>query len=369
MNKRYLPVGFFGVVIVLISFVALILIGLPALANSGAGQPAALTPTIPTTVAGYLPVVQHDYTPTPLATPVEAPYSASAVLYVTPLQPINGSTFNTGSFILENESLHDERISKVRIDLSTAVFPDIIFDPFGSGGDTLAKDLTVDGRVGLSFSGHDYAGERGGGYDILNMRFQSFDPGDRFSFSVDVDPNSIRGVGAPGPNEAGSICGLEMVGATVTVTFEDGQVLTNQLYRMPEPESPCGAWVRLRAGLPDAPGVTAANLQVTPIPNYTVQLDGPPGQPVQVLVIEGGLFTEGVPGGGYDLEPFEANNALLFREYSSTIGLDGRVAVPVNLSRSHPNGGLNYIVAVFDNYYGSKGKVSEPVVIELGNGP
>lgn len=365
MSKHNSPAS---VLIILIAFTVAILIGLPTLANSYSNHPAAIT-TTPSPVAGYLPVVQYDFTPTPPVTPPPFPYSAAAVLSVTPLQPINGSTFNTGSFIIENDSLNGERISQVSIDLTTAVFPDIIFDPFGSGGDALAKDVTVDGRVGLSFSGHDYAGERGGGYDILNLRFQSFDPGDSFTFSVDVDPNSIRGVGAPGPNEAGSICGLEMVGAAVTVTFEGGQVLSNQLYRMAEQESPCGAIAHVRAGLPGAPLVSPANLQVTPIPNYTVQLDGPPGQPVHLLVIEGGLFTEGVPGGGYDIEPFEANNALTFREYSSALGTDGRAAVPVALSRSHPNGGLNYIIATFDNYYEIKGRVTAPIVIELGDGP
>ncbi len=367
MRKPYPPVG---VLIVVITLAVMILIGWPALANSN--QSAAITTTpssTPSSVAGYLPVVQYDFTPTPPATPPPFPYSAAAILSVTPLQPINGSTFNTGSFILENGSLNGERISQVSIDLSTAVFPDIIFDPFGNGGDTLAKDVTVDGRVGLSFSGHDYAGERGGGYDILNLRFQSFDPGDSFTFSVDVDPNSIRGVGAPGPNEAGSICGLEMIGAAVTVTFEDGQLLTNHLYRMPEPERPCGAIAHVQAGLPVAPLVTAANPQVTTNPNYTVQIDGPPGQPVHLLVIEGGLFTEGVPGGGFNIEPFEANNALTFLEYSSALGADGRAAVPVVLSRSHPNGGLNHIIATFDNYYGIKGGVTEPLVVELGAGP
>jgi hypothetical protein len=326
-------------------------------------------------VQGYLPVVKYDHTPTPAmsptpaATPTRAPHSAAALLQITAFQPINASTFNSGSFVLENHSLNDERISQVRIDLSTAAFPDLIFDPHGSGGDTVAKDLVVDSREGMSLQEHGYEGERGGGFDILTMEFASFDPGDRFTFSVDVDPNSIRGVGAPGPNESGSICGLEMVGALVTVTFEGGETLANQLYRMPEPENVCGAWAYVQSGLPPRPLVEPAELLVTPIPHYIVQIDGPAGQPVHVLVIEGGLFLDGVPGGGYDIDPFEVNSALVFREYTTHIASTGRVTLPVELSRSHPAGGRNYIIAVFDNYHGRKGLVTAPVIVAWGDGP
>jgi hypothetical protein len=367
MNRSQLLVG---IVVTLFTVLAIVLLTmLPAVAN---GRMALITTTpsvTPSQQAEYLPVVQYDFTPTPMGTPTVTPYSAAAVLRITAFRPINASTFDNGSFVLENQSLNDERISQVTIDLSTAVFPDVIFDPNGTGGDTVAKDLVVDGTAGMTFAGHSYAGERGGGYDILNLNFANFDPGDSFTFSVDVDPNSIRGVGAPGPNESGSVCGLEMIGATVTVIFEGGQVLTNQVYRMPEPDNACGAWVQLRDGLPGRPLITADHLQVTPIPNYIVQIGGPPGQPVNVLVIEGGLFTQGVPGGGYDLDPFEANSALIDREYTAFIGAGGTTAVQVDLSRSHPNGGLNYIVATFDNYYGVKGLVTEPIVVELSDSP
>lgn len=370
MNRNQLFVGILVMMMVVTAVV--VFIGLPALANDGHSAAMLITQTpsvTPSRQTEYLPMVQYDFTPTPVGTPTTTPHSAAAVLTITAFRPINASTFDAGSFVLENESLNDERISQVSIDLSTAVFPDIIFDPFGTGGDTLAKDLFVDGKVGMTFLGHSYEGEHGGGYDRLTMNFQHFDPGDSFTFSVDVDPNSIRGVGAPGPNESGSICGLEMVGATVTVTFEGGQVLTNQVYRMPQPDNACGAWVHVREGLPGRPLVTPANLLVTPIPNYMVQVGGPAGQPVTVLVIEGGLFLAGVPGGGYDIDPFEANNALLYREYAASIGSNGTTTVQVDLSRSHPDGGLNTIVATFDNYYGIKGLVTEPIVIEWGSGP
>jgi hypothetical protein len=110
-------------------------------------------------------------------------------------------------------------------------------------------------------------------------------------------------------------------------------------------------------------------MMVTPIPNYTVEVSGPAWQLVSVLVIEGGLFLTGVPGGGYDIDPFEANSALVYREYSGVLGGDGKLELAVELSRSHAEGGLNYIVATFDNYYGLTGLVSEPFVIEQASGP
>jgi hypothetical protein len=134
---------------------------------------------------------------------------------------------------------------------------------------------------------------------------------------------------------------------------------------MPEPDNLCGAWVQIRDGLPGRPVVSAGNHQTTPISSYTLQIGGPPGQPIHVLVIEGGLFTQGVPGGGYDLDPFEANSALLYREYTGSIGSDGKTAVQIALSDSDPNGGLNYVIASFDNGYGAKGLVTEAIVIEL----
>ena len=84
-----------------------------------------------------------------------------------------------------------------------------------------------------------------------------------------------------------------------------------------------------------------------------------------VLVAEGGLFTEGLPGGGFDIDPFESNSAITTREYTAIIGAAGTVDVPIVLSRVLPDGGLNHVTAVFDDHYGRRGLVAAPLVLEL----
>lgn len=327
-----------------------------------------LTQTPLPTGAVHLPMISRGATPTVQPTPTRTPFSASAALYITPFQPINASTFNTGSFVLENLSRGDERIRQVRIDLSTAVFLDMVFDPFGVAGDTVAKNLTIDARSGLIFQGHRFDGPNSGGYTVLEMDFASFDPGDSIRFSIDVDPTSIKGSSAPGPGESGSVGGLELVGATVTVAFETGPVLTNQVYRLADAGKPGGGLVLLRDAIPPRPQLVVVGASAPGIVDraqQTARIGGPVGQPVQVLVIEGALFAAGLPGGGHDIDPFEANNALTLREYSARIGPGGTVDVPILLSRSHPNGGLNIITAVFDDHYGLKGLTASPLILEL----
>lgn len=319
-----------------------------------------------------LPVIRYDAAPTPPSTPTPTPYSAAAALYITPFRSINASTFTPSAFVLDNQSLNGERLTELRIDLSTAIFPDMVFDPFGAAGDLVAKDLTVDVREGLSFNGREYEAPRDGGFDVLTLRFANFDRGDRFEFSVDVDPTSIRGTGAPGPGESGSVGGLELVGATVTATFDNGETFTGQVFRMAEQgahgANHSGAVAVVRSGLPPRPQIALNG--VTPPTNVaatdqTVRVSGPVGQPFIVLVVEGALFTAGLPNGGFDIDPFEANSAIAAREYQGVIGPSGTAEIPVALSRSLPEGGINLITAVFDDHYGLKGLVAPALVLEL----
>lgn len=343
-----------------------------------------LTPTAPSATApgatapgataqiAHIPVIRYEGSPTPVPTPVDAPYGAAAALTITPFTPINASTYNTGSFRLENISRGDEELVELRIDLTTAIFPDMVFDPFGAAGDKVAKDVTVDLRQGLSFDGRSYEGPHDGGFDVLVLKFHDFDRGDQFRFSVDVDPTSIAGVGAPGPFETGSVGGLELVGATITATFKDSTVLTNEVSRLDDPgnggPTHSGAVAILRPGLPERATVLVSGLNgpaTVQSANQIVRVSGPVGRPFILLVVEGGLFTEGVPNGGFDLEPFEANTALDARQYAGVLGPGGTADVPVTLSKSMPEGGINIITAVLDNHYGVKGLVAEPLVLEL----
>lgn len=364
----------------LLSLIVAAIVILAALPPTGSALPD-ITSTPSTTPAAlvHLPFIRSDPPPptatataTPPPTPTMTPYRAAASVTITPFKPINASTFNTGSILIANESLDGPRLIEVRIELDKAIFPDIVFDPEGLAGDTVAKDVNVDVKEGLSFVGHAYEGPHDGGYDVLVLNFQFFDRGDRFEFSVDVDPTSIRGASAPGPHESGSVGGLEMVGARVWATFDDGTVLVNDVYRMADPGNAgsdhSGAVAVLRDGGPERPALEwLGGSSPAAVTNaaQTVRVHGPVGQPVIVLVVESGLFTEGLPGGGFDLDPFEANSAITTREYNAVIGPAGAVDVPVQLSHILPEGGLNYITAVFDDHYGRRGLVAEPLVLEL----
>jgi hypothetical protein len=345
-----------------------VLLGPPA--PSAAGP--ALTPTLPPSNRILLPLVRFDPTPTPVATPTQTPYSAAAVVYITPNTAINASTFNRSAIIVANQSLGGERLTELRIDLSTAIFPDMVFDPTGAAGDTVFKDVQMNFKSdGLSYT-RVFEKPHDGGYDALVLRFGGFDGGDRFEFSVDVDPTSITGVSAPGPAESGSVGGLELVGATLTAVFDNGATYTNQVYRLPNGGAAgpahSGAWALLRAGVPARPQVSVLGVAapaVVTAPGQTVRVTGPAGRPAVVLVVEGGLFLGGVPGGGFDVDPFEANSAVTVREYPAVIGPDGFVDVAIDLTRTTPESGVHAIAAVLDDHYGLRGLVAGPVVIEL----
>jgi hypothetical protein len=257
----------------------------------------------------------------------------------------------------------------VIIDLRTAALPDLVFDPYGTAGDLVAKDVTIDSNPGVvGFTGHIYGSPHDGGFDVLALNFNNFDPGEQVAFSVDVDPTSIRGVQAPGPAESGSVSGLEMSGATVTVSFANSLILTTTTHRIAGSSS--GSAALIRENLPPQPAVSIENI---PSPPATVSSAG---QVVQisggsiwatavVVVIEGGLFTAGLPGGGFDIDPYEANSAILVQEYSQIVNYDGTAEIPITLTRSNDNSGLNHILVYFKDYHGYPGPTQEAIVLEF----
>ncbi len=282
---------------------------------------------------------------------------------------LDSSTFNPGSFQVVNESTRGQLIERVRVDLRSAIFRDLVFDPAGQAGDLASKPFTADSppeQVGLAGAVVHFPHD--GGFDAIDVRFGAFGPGKTFLFSIDADPSSIRGVGAPGPGESGSVSGLELTGARVTVYFSDGTMLAGQTFRVPG--SLTGSRVALKgAGPSEAPGIQIQGLQTpatvtTPVQNVLVT--GPPGATGSLLVVEGGLFTAGVPGGGFDLDPFEANTALAVSEVQFQIAGFGAVSVPVILTRTGgAETGLNHIVAVLKDGAARTGPLSSVLILKL----
>ncbi len=166
------------------------------------------------------------------------PGTAQARIIIDPPgSGIDGSTYGSGSFHVFNESTGGQKIQSVTFDLTTAILPDIVFDPSGTGGDVVGKGFTVDFNGGTGTITHSHLDsfhngiDDQEGFDQLGIEYTDFGPGETMRFSIDNDPTSTKGTGAPGPHESASVSGLELTGSRVTVMFDDGAVLVGDLFR------------------------------------------------------------------------------------------------------------------------------------------
>ena len=351
--------------------------GIPATLNSVSANrirgtiPAA--PTVSATLLDVVVMVDQDIDVIPdafLYLAESMPQTdARAVVTVDAESDINqSSTYNADSFQVDNVS-PSQKISRVVIDLSQAMLPDIVFDPYGFAGDPVGKDFTVDTDPGVGVVTHNFIGLHDGGYDALEVLFDDFDPGESIGFSIDIDPTSIQGASPPGPNHAGSISGMEMTGSDVLVEFDDGAILQSKLFA--EPGSDVASACIIKHDMAAAPVVDVLGVGSGPTnvndASQIVRIMGIPGSTAAVIVVEAALYVQGVPGGGFDLDPYEANTALSIAEYSATIGPVGHVDVPVTLTNTDPDGGLNHIVAVIRDDAGENGIVAEHIILQLGS--
>src|SRR5690606_30308728 len=134
-----------------------------------------------------------------------------------------------------------------------------------------------------------------GGFYKLTVNFSNFDPGQTLNFSVDVDPVSIKGGSSPGPNESGSVSGLELAGTTATVSFSNGETHEVELYRI-QPNSIGGSVNIARNLIPAAPSISVLGVPSLPATVFddeqTVRVSAPAGSEVSLLQFEAGLFVE-----------------------------------------------------------------------------
>jgi hypothetical protein len=193
-----------------------------------------------------------------------------------------------------------------------------VFDPVGAGGDLLAKCFTADAgpaATGLVAPADPcvtpFGSPHDGGYDVMQIDFTGFGPNETFSFSVDIDPTTIKGVAAPG--------------------------LT-------------------ALGVPSVPATLASSA-------LTIRVSGPAGAAVRLVRLEAALQTAGLLGGGFDIDPFERNSAVLVAESAATLDFSGTADIPVTLTRAGADAGLNYFVAAFVDGFGRGGPVSAPIVL------
>ena len=130
----------------------------------------------------------------------EARAQAEVFFGVTRNQGIDASSYNAGSFVITNESSSGILITDVEIDFSTAMLPDLVFDPEGTAGDKAAKcfEASNGGAAAGLVAPADpcsspFSSAYQSGYRVLALEFTDFDPAETFTFAVDADPTSIKG--------------------------------------------------------------------------------------------------------------------------------------------------------------------------------
>ena len=292
---------------------------------------------------------------------LEPPFGEpSALIEITPGAGLNATTYGGSDKIqITNQSTGNLTVTDVSIDLSTGILPDMVFDPTGSGGDATAQCFTPAATataVGLVTPPDPcvdpFSSPRNGGFDVLSASFTDFDPGESFSLTTDIDPNSIQG--GAGAGNAGAVSGYELIGATVTVTFSDGSTLVSSLY---EDGSLGGSQAVVTSGPSVAPTIAVVGLADTPATvgsaDQTITVTGTPGDNVSLLIMDSRLFiASGDPPFGVTDATYYANEAMSGKAlYTGVIGSGGTVDIPVTLlatpsGNTTPDGGLNQIVAV-----------------------
>lgn len=302
--------------------------------------------------------------------PIASTAMAKIVIDPSASSMATSSTYLAGSFKIFNLSTGGQQIESVAFDISTSIFPDIVFDTTGSAGDNVAKKFTPDAftagvalNAGVMTKPHNGTSSEDG-YDGVDISFNAFPVNGNFTFSIDNDPNNVKGVAQPGENDAASISGLELIGTSVSVYFSDGSVQRTRVGRVENSNDGSYGW--LRSDKPPKPAiflVGESSPVKTGIATHTVRVIGPAGLTVSLVTIEGGLYLGGVPGGGYQVAPFDANTAIKVTEASGVLPSSGYLDFTVTATQTDPKAGINYVTATLIDSNGTKGAASDKLTI------
>ncbi len=308
------------------------------------------------------------------------PSTSEANFVVNSGNTLESTTTQDNSFKITNNSPDGQKITKVVIDLTTTVLPDMVFDPNNVIKDmAAAKPFTVNAggtEVGFTTSlvSSPFNGSNANGFTKLEINFNDFDLGETFEFSIDTDPSTIKTTNSP--NATGNVSGLELMGATVSISFSDFSGYSAQLFRTNSQLGASQNGFKQTAIL--APSIQCTTL--SPLPNettssfQTIKVNGEPGTNVRVLVLEGGLFLNNLASGtGFDVDAYEANKLLkIADEKLVTIPYQGTIDVPITLSLTPDanfTAGINHIVAVTESADGRTSQLSNVLKIRLKTGP
>lgn len=261
---------------------------------------------------------------------------------------VQTSNFGNNSFQITNTG--EKPIAQVEIDVTNALYPDTVFDPFGLAGDTSSKPLTIntDGNTGIVNPNSDsYVGAGGtAGFEAIELFFDEdvndgFETGETLGFAIDMDPNSIAGAskaplddGSNPPWDVGGVSGAELIGSTFTVTFTDGTTATGELQGA---GNQGGSQTLASQSSPDSSVSLAVNgLEPGDVGTYSdapnVIVNGAAGQTARVVLTKGFIqptslapFTNGTPAqqnfaptlqaqlDALAASDFPANNAVEFQ--------------------------------------------------------
>ena len=304
--------------------------------------------------------------------------TGEALVAVTPTGGLGATTFSGDAFQITNNSPDGQMITSVTLDLSTALFPDIVFDPddgtpAGDAGASCITPSTGAAEVGYIAPADPcsdpYSSPNEAGYATVTLEFSDFGPGEFFAFNADVDPTSIQG--ATGTGAAGAVSGLEISGGTFQVSFDDGTSFTAELFKTASADG--GAQNIAKAGDPGIPVLEALGVPGNPIAvsdaSQTLRVHAPEGSSVRLLQVEGGLELFQAPG--FDIEPFEANEAVVVSEQSGVVPAGDFLDFPVTLTETpgvdFAEDGLNHFAAAIEDGDGSgrTGPLSNRVILHL----
>ena len=312
---------------------------------------------------------------------VNAASPPEALVQVTPGGALGATTFGNSTITVSNTGPVDApQITSVDFDLGGSLIPDATFDPIGTAGDEGTQCLAVSSEGGTGFIApgdpcvdpfslphEDSPGVSGNGWDGMTLDFTGFDSGEAIVFGVDVDPTSIQGV--PGSGGSGAVSGLELTGSTVTVTFSDGQVLTNQLFGDGS-DGGAEAVVAAAAGVTAPTGIELVGVASTPtvFPNdsevavvdavgpQVVQVSGPVGAAVTLLDADGEMQSPAP----FDLDPYESDALVAVDYLTGTIGAGGTLDFAVDIDDASV---LHHFVATIDD--GANGPVSQKLIVAV----
>lgn len=310
--------------------------------------------------------------------PITSTASASLMINSNTGSILSSSTNTGGSFQLTNTSTGGQKIVSAVIDISTAVLPDVVFDPNHTAGDNDGNGYTPEPySAGVTPAGTFEAFHNGvnsiEGYTSLRITSDpnsNFGPGTTLSFSADVDPTSVKGTTGPGPNQSSSVNGLELSGTTVTVTFDDGtvrKIRTGGHSVAGFTQSNKTSYAVLEDGKPSTPSVSVPGKSSPYVANTQpiVRVSGTPGATVKLWILHTSLDQDAVIP-PYDIDPFEANNVTSFDLKTDVVGAAGYVdfkdANQVTLTST--TGGINYLYAVALDSNGKRSSMSNILTID-----